>query len=262
MFEIVEAITYIRSMNSGRTRPCLLECQRQSGEIIEVVAKMDGGASELNETGFFAEAFSSFLARHLGLKIPEPFYVFISPEFRKSCTNDESSSRFTHCSDFIFGSKILPPQYAVLGSGHQPSPEMEQQAVEIFTFDATIVNADRRPDNPNCLTDGCSYALIDHDLALRTEGLIGWVKPWEEGGESDQALREHIFSNVRAKSHLTLDEFAARLTAITPDMIHGFRDHLPRLWVNKHAETMMAYITEVLRNSNTIGINFNKRFHL
>lgn len=41
-----------------------------------------------------------------------------------------------------------------------------QVAAEVFLFDAIIVNADRRPANPNCLTSGNEIAIFDHELSF------------------------------------------------------------------------------------------------
>jgi hypothetical protein len=55
MLELLTAIRFERVMGSGRTRPCLLGCQNEAGEEVEVVTKLRG-QPQLMPGGLLAEA--------------------------------------------------------------------------------------------------------------------------------------------------------------------------------------------------------------
>ena len=61
MFELLTAIRFEKVMGSGRTQPCLLVCENEAGEEIEVVAKLRGHP-QIMPGGLLAEAVASLLA--------------------------------------------------------------------------------------------------------------------------------------------------------------------------------------------------------
>ena len=71
MLELVTAVRFLHALTSGRTRPALFDCERESGEAVSVVAKFSAGQCGLN--GIIREALMSMLASDLELPVPEPF---------------------------------------------------------------------------------------------------------------------------------------------------------------------------------------------
>ena len=45
-------------------------------------------------------------------------------------------------------------------------------AAEILAFDTFIANPDRTVENPNCQSNGREFAIFDHELAFRMEGIL------------------------------------------------------------------------------------------
>lgn len=64
-----------------------------------------------------------------------------------------------------FGSKVLYP--ASIWPVNRSIPEaMWRDAVNIFAFDALIQNPDRRPENPNLLTQGDNVYVYEHETSF------------------------------------------------------------------------------------------------
>jgi len=66
MISTVKAVTFIKVMSSGRTRPCLMLCEDHEGNQIETVVKLRVG-KESTTTGLVCELMGSLLADDLDL---------------------------------------------------------------------------------------------------------------------------------------------------------------------------------------------------
>jgi hypothetical protein len=56
---------------------------------------------------------------------------------------------------------------------HQTIPQaLLPMAAEILAFDTFIANPDRTVENPNCQSNGREFAIFDHELAFRMEGIL------------------------------------------------------------------------------------------
>jgi hypothetical protein len=75
-------------------------------------------------------------------------------------------------------------------------------AAEILAFGVIVNNCDRLTLNPNCMFDGKSLAIFDHELAFPS-ALLGWRPPWEQGALNDvtQGPGRHLFCDpLRGKN--------------------------------------------------------------
>lgn len=257
MLNHVKAVTFVRSMKSGRNAPCILECERAGGEIVEVIAKFSAAACGCN--GLVAEALAAMIAVKTDIPVPEPFLVDISDDFIDSIPYADVKDVVQKSSRVAFGLKKLPPQFSVIPLNHIPTAEMAGKASEIFTFDACILNFDRRQDNPNCLTDGNEYAVIDHELALNKSGLFGWVAPWEEGGELDPGFKIHIFEKTKSREKSCVEKFTSHLGKISESFLGEVAQNLPADWIKSFdSADMVNHLLLTRRNAEGIRLNFTK----
>lgn len=52
MYEIVTPVRFIRTMQSGKTKPSLLECEKDDGELVELVVKCSSSVQEGVQFGY------------------------------------------------------------------------------------------------------------------------------------------------------------------------------------------------------------------
>ncbi|MGT2502835.1 HipA family kinase [Bradyrhizobium guangxiense] len=81
-------IRFSRLAETGRTKPLRAVVETDDGSEHEVVMKISSGI-ELGVEGLMNEMLGATLAADLGLPVPEPFFVEISPEFCQSMPSGE-----------------------------------------------------------------------------------------------------------------------------------------------------------------------------
>lgn len=239
MLDAVTASRFDRRMKNGKTKPCLMACDWEDGSELEVVVKFSGGC-ERGVGGLVTEAIAAMFAADLALPVPEPFLVQIDIDLMQLIPDEEIRSLGARSSCIAFGSRLLPPSHSVWIHTRNIPQTLHQLATEIFAFDALLMNADRRPANPNCLSDGTSFAIFDHELCF-VPPIFG-PKPWEPGGL--EYLRgenaNHLFSRGLRGSIVDLSRFAGAVEAITPDRIQLYSEALPDEWALGDDVALMA----------------------
>ena len=250
MLDLVRAIRFDGRVQTGRTMPCRLACETTAGEEVEVVVKLSGGCDR-TVAALVSEAIAAMLAADLDLPVPEPFLVRLDPEFIATIPDQIVADMARRSSPVAFGSKSLPPGYTSWPVGKPVPRDALNLAAEIFAFDALIANADRRPENPNCLFIGTSLAILDHELAFMMEGVIGWRPPWEIGAlEVLRRSPRHLFSEqIRGKA-LNFDRLAGAWAAITNARLAVYRGALPGEWnaAGETADKALKHIAAVRDN--------------
>lgn len=250
MLSHVTAVRFDGRVQSGRTVPCRLTCEAADGTEVEVVAKLSDGCDR-KVTALAMEAIAAMLAADLDLPVPEPFLVTLEPEFIAGVPEGTVVTMARRSNPVAFGSKKLPPGYTSWPVGKAIPKDALATAAEIFAFDALIVNDDRRPANPNCLFNGSSLAIYDHETAFFTEGILGWQPPWEVGSlESYKQTRRHLFSEQLCGKVVNFDRFAGAWLAVTNERLAAYRAALPEAWnaASQHANDALLYIGRVRDN--------------
>ena len=250
MLDLITAVRFDGRVQSGRTVPCRLTCENDEGVEVEVVAKFSAGCDR-KVAALVAEAISAMLAADLDLPVPEPYLVELTPEFISALPEPAVADMARRSSPVAFGSKHLPPGYTSWPIGKSIPRDALATAVEIFAFDALIVNDDRRRENPNCLFSGTNLAIFDHEMAFFTEGIIGWRPPWETGAlESIRQTGRHLFSEQLRGKPLNLDRFAGAWLSITEERLVAYRAALPVAWsaAEASADGALKHIAQVRDN--------------
>lgn len=239
MLSIVQAARFIKEMGNGRTRPSLIECITRDNETIELVVKCSTGCTE-KEKNLALEALAAMLAADLSLPVPEPFIVEIEQSFVENITDANCRSHFESGCRYAFGSMYVQPGYSAWLNGQKVPESLSVEAAEVYVFDAIIVNSDRRPENPNCLTSGVDIAIFDHELTF--QNVLFWKEPWLEDSEFlDQ--RYHIFAGEYFSSVPTeLTRFINAWEAIPDERFDSYLHALPEEWLG-HRDFLIEKLT-------------------
>lgn len=260
MLDQVEAVRFIREMNSGRNNPLLVEVERDNGDYEEVVAKLS--ASECGVPGLIREAFSSMLAADLNLPIPEPVLVNFPEEFSLAMLggSPETELRISKSVSPSFGSVFKSSLHVVTSSSQIPS-DLFGKAAEIIIFDGICLNVDRKRSKPNCLTNEVdSLFIIDHELAFADIEIVGSLispPPWKVGGMNymADAGHEHVLLKFVKGKKFGFEEFEAKWREITPMRIDSYVNAIPVSWRGGRSEVKIAsYLNEVIKNLDHIFI--------
>jgi hypothetical protein len=257
MLEYVTAVRFDRRLGSGKTWPCLLSCAPNDADgdeqEQEVVAKFSHGC-ERQVGGLVAEAIAAMLAADLNLTVPKPLLVQFDAEFVELIRlgDPDLAQRAAHSVPIAFGSSKLPPGFVALPRDKSVPYDLRAQAAEILAFDALIQNPDRRPVNPNCLLDGRSFAIFDHEFAFVTHGIIGWRPPWLPNaldGMMKGAGGHVFFAGVRGTAP-DLDRLRGAWRAISDGRLREYRQALPPAWHDDGgvADDALAYVAQVRDN--------------
>lgn len=258
MLKTAIASRFVKPMGSGRTLPCLLGCVGEDGKEVELVVKFAAGC-ELKHRALVTEVIAALLAADLDLPVPEPFLVRVDADFVATIpeTDERNRKAKAYASKSVginFGSKKLPPGFSALPKGKRLPSAALVTAAEILAFDLFIVNPDRVVANANFLIKGESLAIYDHELALFTEALLGWVEPWTNGGvvlpEGAPDRQRHVFFDDVRHQSIDFRRFTGAFEAINDERLGEYRVAIPPSWIGdgRALERMLDYLRRLRQN--------------
>jgi hypothetical protein len=224
----LEAVQYIRDVGSGKTEPVVAAAEDAVGDVHEVVLKF-ASRCDLGTKALAVEVIAACLAGSIGLPIPEPFLVDLSPDWRATLPPD-IRRRVSEFDSLAFGSKLISPQWPAWTVANRLSPAMVQTAAEIFAFDAFAENADRREGNPNCLVSGDQIRIFDHEMAFPR--VVLGPKPWSVGGMKHLAEPpgRHIFQTQLVGLAIDHASIQAKWAALRDEDIDEYGAAVPAEW--------------------------------
>ena len=231
----------IRLAQSGRTKPLIVECESTAADPVEVFCKISVGCDE-GVTSLAKELVAATVARRLQLPVPVPLVVELPAGLADTVIDSSVRQRIQASSTMAFGSTRVPPQFATWRAGRRLDMSMLAVALATFVFDGIVENADRRPNNPNCLVAGQELWLIDHELAF-PQGVVGsFGLPWDEGGlQWLQSQERHIFcAELRRKAgKLEFGPVRQSWLNIRDDFMENCQKSIPQEW--NAAASMVEY---------------------
>jgi len=246
---VLEAVSYQRTMVSGRTKPCLFLCENmQSGTTGEYVVKLKAGL-ETRENGLTAELVASQLADFFDILTPEVAIINIDPLLAEAVSDAALARKITDSSGLNFGSKVLTGGFDTWPIGKAVPSGLLQVAAEIFAFDAMIQNPDRRMDKPNILWKADQLYIIDHEMGFSFVLAIGSLPdPWQVS--SLNWLKNHLFYQSLKGRALNLDRFAGALETVTEDAINSIMSHIPQDWRSDNMKKIQNHILQISTHTN------------
>jgi hypothetical protein len=227
---------------------------------VDLIAKFSAGCDE-RETNLARELIAACLAADLGLPVPEPLLVEIDDEWIGTISDAIIRARVAGSCRVAFGSTLMTGQYSVWNSGTPIPDTLRPTAAAIFVFDAIIQNADRREENPNCLVNGESVRIFDHELAFMHRMILGWRPPWAIGSlQVLEAPGKHIFRANLVGCAIDYAPIKAAWTGITDQRLAGYRQALPPEWMGSAAsiDSAISLIRDARDNIDGCLVEVNR----
>lgn len=231
MFNRLQPIEFIQRSPVGKTRPAFVICEDEAGEEISIVLKLSG-RSERGVTGLAMEAFFAATAAALGLRVPQPYLVDLAGDWIDAAALADPAWAVVarESSPVGYGSRLMPDGFAAWVSGTRVPEAAKELAAGVLLFDAVSKNADRRPENPNCLNYGEDIRIIDHELCF-PEFLLGIGDAWTVGGlQVLSTPRWHIFSDALRGERLDWTATVASWRGLSDDMLNDYGAAIPPEW--------------------------------
>jgi hypothetical protein len=222
-------VRFHKRIENTRTKPCLVFCEDENGEEAEFYLKVRSGG-ERATTGLVCEIMASQFASDLDLPIPESGLLDVTADFAKTVPNADFAEQLSRSVGWNFGARKAGSGYSAVLAGRVPTSDQMHTAAEIFAFDGFIQNPDRRTTNPNLLSNGRGYVMIDHELAFDFigGGVIGWRPPWEGGNLN--FLRTHIFYDLLRQTAPDYNRLAGAIEALSVNRLKSYADAVPVEW--------------------------------
>ncbi len=212
MVSEVKAVTFVKALRHGRTCPCLMLCEDDDGNVLEVVVKLRTG-NECSPTGLTCELLASLLALDLDLPVPAPYIVLVDTDFHTGISDATLAERFRSSEGPNFGCRHLGVGFTTWPQLRSIPASLMQDAADVFAFDLIIQNPDRRREKPNLLRKGDDLAIFDHEMAFSfLYALAPNEYPWE--GKGMNYAKDHIFFNDLKGKELSWDRLQGALEAV------------------------------------------------
>ena len=229
MIERLTAVQFDKQAGNGRTAPGFVVAENANGDDIELIAKLSAKCDR-GATSLAMELLCACLAGDLGLPIPQPFTVELTPEWVDSVVDPEWSAAARQSIPLAFGSRRAPAGFGQWVTGTSMVEPMTSAAAAVLLFDAVIDNPDRRQTNPNCLQRGNEIRIIDHELCFGPL-LIGWQPPWHIGALHHMATPgNHIFRDALRGRDIEWAPITQPWKMLSDEAISDYGAALPVEW--------------------------------
>lgn len=234
MIRWAELETFHDETEHGRTRPLRVSVRTDDGDSHDAFMKLSKRI-DVGVEGLANEVIAACLAGDLGLPIPVPFLVRLTPEWIAAVPNLAVRNALGASAGVAFASKDAGRQWQLWRPGDQMTTARQQAALEIFAFDAFIGNDDRKfaHNKPNCLVRGDQFRIIDHEAAFSLKlKLFPKVEPWRllhlaRWTDPDN----HIFgAKLRGRPALDFDRVRGSWNALLDTRLGQYREALPEEW--------------------------------
>lgn len=254
MFDYLYAVTFHNTVGNGRTKPCRVSAIDSNKKLHDIVIKLSAGCDR-KEADLAIEAITSFLACDLSIHTPQSFVVGIDPKFVESISDKHFSVAKSLLSDsypYAFGSFYLAGFNTITTPPQQMNDAQFIQAANIFAFDALVKNFDRKKHNPNCLTNGRDFAVIDHELAFHPKLFSFEPNVWDKGYMDTIPYKDHIFYDCLKNNNVDFSQIQSAWEALKDERLNEYYLAIPDEWKNsemaasaiKHALTHIKEIRD------------------
>lgn len=238
-----EAELFGRQMGSGKSRPLALHARGADDVLVECIVKPSANLV-MPPNEYLFEWVAACVGRALGLNVPAPLAVTITPAFAASVTDAATRAVLTKSVGTAYGSTFAKG-YTQIPTPFALSTNLRDQAAAILAFDVLIHNPDRRAVNPNLFVARDQFLVFDHEAAFAFLFAI-------LGGDASEDPCNDIVSTHVLRSQLrgampSLGDFGKRLAALDDAFFQGVQDATPKAWTIGPAVGKIEAIIDLLR---------------
>jgi hypothetical protein len=242
----LDAVTFLKMIESGRTNPCVFICEDKSGNTAgEYVVKLRG-SREIRENSFVFELYASFLGKYFELNVPDPAIVSIQSEFFDSIENLKIKELIQNSDGLNFGSKYLSGGFTIWPMDMEVPADLLDKSFKIFVYDMVIQNPDRKVINPNILWKGRNIYIIDHESAFSFIYGILPPKPWEI--DKLDIFRDHIFYQSLRHKDLNFEWIREPFSQINSSVLDSIADVITEEWKTESIEKIKIHLIELKKH--------------
>jgi hypothetical protein len=248
LVEQLEAEQFFGFTANGYSRPARVGCTRPDGTKVEAYVKFIGGVQQ-REFGLVSELLCSLSASALGLSVPTPYIVNLSPEFLAGVPKP-AEDLVRRSLGLNFGSESLPAGFSVVPPEPRVPIVLRRAAAEIFAFDVIFQNRDRKQDNPNLLWDRTKIQMIDHERAF---GYVRETADLSFGSLGLDRFYDHVFYSALSPNDAQFDRLKESLGCFTANRLDDLFGEIPPSWqVEADLAKVREYLLWVADNRNEI----------
>jgi len=243
------AFEYRRELPGGRTGPLLVAAMLEDGSELEVVVKLrhpDARDGHFEGTSLACELVCSVLGRAVGLSVPDYSIVEIPAELPEGVADRRIRDLLTRNVGDNFATRYQEG-YGLWNPAYRPrSSDLMEALEDVLSFDATVINGDRKAAKPNLLWRGENLLAIDHSLALP-------VHQWDD----EVIASSPLMPEAEVRAHCAFDALAGRLrqfqamldrwrTRVPPEDLARLRTFIPASWERRPGDLdrVFRFLTE------------------
>jgi hypothetical protein len=230
MIDTVNPVRFHAPVTSGRNKPARVECEREDGSLVEVVAKFVGNCDR-KEAALAIEVVAACLAGDLGLPVPKPYLMNIDQAWVGTIPDAIYQAAVSRSGTLAFASTHVGSGYRVWTRHDRLSADMLPVALAIFCFDAFVSNADRKDDNPNCFLKTPQLRIFDHELTFVYKNILFWKEPWKVSALAALATPgAHIFHAKLKGQAIDVAPIRAAWSALSDARLGEYKGAVPTAW--------------------------------
>lgn len=242
MIETWEAKRLEKRLETGRTRPLLIDCEhtstvtRRERFVVKLL-----GLREVTTVGLCNEFLGHAVARHCGAVTAEAALISVSQAFIDANSAAFAGWGINPSAGIGFGCRYIP------GLGPMPSnPTIDGDAVAgaalVYGIDMLTQNADRRRGNPNCAYgDSRVFTVYDFDQAFGFR--YGILNPPAWKVTDFRFQRDHVFFEALRNKQLDWGSFRAAAGNLTPALVSEWIGSMPETWQAEAEPIRQHFVT-------------------
>ena len=233
----LNAVEYRGLMRGGQTHPRLVAAVNNNWEYKEIVLKVrhpetPKGHGHYGEISSTVELICAILARSLGFSVPDYAIVNIERAFVDSIHDHGTRELFKKNIGENFGT-VYHASYALWNPEFEKTTQtIIEQLEDVLTFDATVINGDRKREKPNLLYRGEDIFLIDHSLALPVYLWDDELVKQSPNFPDNEILSHCSASNLKGKRCRYKRVFEDWQINLNTDCFQELKSMIPNSWVH------------------------------
>ena len=242
------------ALKGGSSQPCIMSVKDENGNLLkdDYVIKIYRDTN-LNNTS--KEVYGSVLAKHFGLKTPEPILIEMDNTMLNILKQHEKYKNWNVTEGVFFASKYLTGVQSFTDT--LPFKYLDEWEMgNVFAFDVFIMNKDRQLKKPNVIIKNQDIYVIDHELSL---GVSKTFQGYLVQNYWDYTIKEnrggHLFRQylwkIGKKNRITFDEFTENLRTLNPEILYNYAEQLSEYQYEPlDIKDIVTYIAEIQKNES------------